>query len=168
MFAFADVFHFLAHKLTSLRRGRLAFSLVLASAFSCFFFWHNIILSLLRNDAVALSIENRKDAQLGHRRYISQGGCSDTTHSDVGFRRFAQRLSMNRRDFTRSALFTRFMADHISAPRLEFKQDRSDSTSRGRERCSKIAWETTAVQNLVRYRRPGTYLARFKVNGKSV
>jgi len=62
MFAFADMFHFLTHKLTSLRRGRLAFSLVLASAFRCFFFWHNIILSLPRNDAVVLSIENRKDA----------------------------------------------------------------------------------------------------------
>ena len=144
MFAFADVFHFLAHKLTSLRRGRLAFSLVLASAFSCFFFWHNIILSLLRNDAVALSIENRKDAQLGHRRYISQGGCSDTTHSDVGFRRFAQRLSMNRRDFTRSALFTRFMADHISATAgknfLQVRRARAISTKerlrkRGQKSC---------------------------------
>ena len=38
---------------------------VLASAFSCFFFWHNIILSLPCNDAVALSIENRKDTQMG-------------------------------------------------------------------------------------------------------
>src|SRR5438874_1139517 len=58
-------------------------------------------------------------------------GAPDTTHSDAGFRRFAQRLSMNRRNFTRSALFTQFMADHISAPRLEFRQDRSDSTSGG-------------------------------------
>jgi integrase len=32
----------------------------------------------------------------------------------------------------------------------------------------KPIWETTAVQNLIRYRPAGTYFARFKVNGKSI
>jgi hypothetical protein len=41
MFAFADVFHFFAHKLARLSGSRLAFALVLARAFYCFFFWHN-------------------------------------------------------------------------------------------------------------------------------
>lgn len=39
--AFSNVFHFFAHKLASLSAGRLAFALVLARAFNCFFFWHN-------------------------------------------------------------------------------------------------------------------------------
>jgi hypothetical protein len=41
MFAFPDVFHFFAHKLARLSGRRLAFALVLARAFYCFFFWHN-------------------------------------------------------------------------------------------------------------------------------
>ncbi len=41
MFAFSDVFHFFAHKFASLSAGRLAFALVFARAFNCFFFWHN-------------------------------------------------------------------------------------------------------------------------------
>jgi hypothetical protein len=41
MFAFADVFHFFAHKLARLSGRRFALALVLARAFYCFFFWHN-------------------------------------------------------------------------------------------------------------------------------
>jgi hypothetical protein len=47
MFAFPNVFHFFAHKLASLSAGRLAFALVLARAFDCFFFWHNKMVSPL-------------------------------------------------------------------------------------------------------------------------
>jgi hypothetical protein len=47
MFAFPDMFHFFAHKLTSLSAGRFAFALVFARAFNCFFFWHNKMVSPL-------------------------------------------------------------------------------------------------------------------------
>ena len=43
MFAFSDVFHFLAHKLARLSAGRFAFAL----SFNCFFFWHNKMVSPL-------------------------------------------------------------------------------------------------------------------------
>jgi integrase len=33
---------------------------------------------------------------------------------------------------------------------------------------AKPVWETTAVQNLIRYRPAGTYFARFKINGKPI
>jgi hypothetical protein len=33
---------------------------------------------------------------------------------------------------------------------------------------AKPTWETTAVQNLIRYRPAGTYFARFKINGKPI
>jgi len=33
---------------------------------------------------------------------------------------------------------------------------------------AKPIWETTAVQNLIRYRPAGTYFARFKINGKPI
>jgi hypothetical protein len=38
--AFSNVFHFFAYKLTRLSRRGLAFALVFARAFNCFFFWH--------------------------------------------------------------------------------------------------------------------------------
>jgi hypothetical protein len=41
MFAFPDVFNFFAYKLASLSGGGLAFALVFACSFHCFFFWHN-------------------------------------------------------------------------------------------------------------------------------
>ena len=47
MLAFANVFHFFAHKLASLSTGRLAFALIFARAFNCFFFWHNKMVSPL-------------------------------------------------------------------------------------------------------------------------
>ena len=47
MFAFSNVFHFLAHKLARLSAGRFAFTLVFARSFNCFFFWHNKIVSPL-------------------------------------------------------------------------------------------------------------------------
>jgi hypothetical protein len=47
VFALPNVFHFFAHKLASLSAGRLAFLLVLARSFNCFFFWHNIMVSPL-------------------------------------------------------------------------------------------------------------------------
>jgi hypothetical protein len=47
VFAFSNVFHFFAHKLTSLSTGRFAFTLVLVRAFNCFFFWHNKMVSPL-------------------------------------------------------------------------------------------------------------------------
>jgi hypothetical protein len=47
VFAFPNVFHFLAHKLPSLSAGRLAFALVLARAFNYFVFWHNKMVSPL-------------------------------------------------------------------------------------------------------------------------
>jgi hypothetical protein len=47
MFAFPDVFHFFAHKLTRLSAGRFALALVLAGSFDCFFFWHNKMVSSL-------------------------------------------------------------------------------------------------------------------------
>ena len=40
MLAFADVFHFFAHKLTRLSRRGFAFALVFARPFNCFFFRH--------------------------------------------------------------------------------------------------------------------------------
>ena len=46
MFAFPNVFHFLAHKFASLSAGRFAFTLVFARAFNCFI-WHNKMVSPL-------------------------------------------------------------------------------------------------------------------------
>ncbi len=40
MFTLPNVFHFLAHELARLGRGRFAFALVFARPFDCFFFWH--------------------------------------------------------------------------------------------------------------------------------
>src|SRR5207302_3092172 len=40
MFAFPNVFHFFAHKLTRPSAGRFALTLVLPRSFNCFFFWH--------------------------------------------------------------------------------------------------------------------------------
>jgi len=40
VFALANVFHFLAHKLTCLRAGGFALACVFARSFDCFFFWH--------------------------------------------------------------------------------------------------------------------------------
>jgi len=40
VFAFPNMFHFFAHKLTRLSAGRFAFTLVFACSFDCFFFWH--------------------------------------------------------------------------------------------------------------------------------
>ena len=47
MLAFSNVFHFFAHKLACLSAGRFPFTLVLARAFNCFFFWHNKMVSPL-------------------------------------------------------------------------------------------------------------------------
>src|SRR5262249_5436944 len=47
MFAFANVFHFFAHKLASLSAGGFAFALIFACSFHCFFFWHNKLVSPL-------------------------------------------------------------------------------------------------------------------------
>src|SRR5262249_19209889 len=47
MLAFANVFHFLAHKLAGLRGRRFAFTLSFARAFNSFFFWHNKMVSPL-------------------------------------------------------------------------------------------------------------------------
>jgi hypothetical protein len=47
VFALPNVFHFLTHKFPSLSAGGLAFALVLARAFDCFFFWHNKMVSPL-------------------------------------------------------------------------------------------------------------------------
>jgi hypothetical protein len=47
VFAFPNVFHFLAHKLAGLSAGRFAFALVFARLFYCFFFWHNKMVSPL-------------------------------------------------------------------------------------------------------------------------
>ena len=47
MFALPNVFHFFAHKLACLSGRRLAFALVFARAFNCFFFWHNKMVSPL-------------------------------------------------------------------------------------------------------------------------
>jgi hypothetical protein len=47
MLAFANVFHFFAHKLASLSAGRFAFALIFSCSFHCFFFWHNKIVSPL-------------------------------------------------------------------------------------------------------------------------
>ena len=40
MFALTNVLHFLSHKLTRLRRGRLTFSCVFSRPFDCLFLWH--------------------------------------------------------------------------------------------------------------------------------
>jgi hypothetical protein len=45
VFAFPNVFHFLAHKLASLSAGGLAFALVFTRSFDCFFFWHDKMVS---------------------------------------------------------------------------------------------------------------------------
>jgi hypothetical protein len=55
MFAFPNVFHFFAHKLTRLGGRRFAFALVFVRAFDCFFFWHNKIISPL---ATLLDVTN--------------------------------------------------------------------------------------------------------------
>ena len=47
MFAFPNVLHFLTHKLPSLSAGGLAFALIFARAFYCFFLWHNKMVSPL-------------------------------------------------------------------------------------------------------------------------
>jgi hypothetical protein len=47
VFAFPNVFHFFAHKLTRLSAWRFAFAFVLACSFDCFFFWHNKMASPL-------------------------------------------------------------------------------------------------------------------------
>ena len=43
VFAFADVFHFFAHKFARLSGRRLAFAIIFPRAFNYFFFWHNKI-----------------------------------------------------------------------------------------------------------------------------
>ena len=47
MFSLTNVFHFFAHKLARLSGRRLAFALIFARAFNCFFFWHNKMISPL-------------------------------------------------------------------------------------------------------------------------
>jgi hypothetical protein len=47
VFAFPNMFHFLAHKLASLSAGRFSFALIFARSFDCFFFWHNKMVSPL-------------------------------------------------------------------------------------------------------------------------
>jgi hypothetical protein len=47
VFTFPNVFHFFAHKLARLSGRRLAFALIFARAFNCFFFWHNNMISPL-------------------------------------------------------------------------------------------------------------------------
>jgi hypothetical protein len=47
MFAFTNMFHFLAHKLACLSTGRFAFALIFARAFNCFFLWHDKMVSSL-------------------------------------------------------------------------------------------------------------------------
>ena len=66
MFAFANVFHFFAHKLARLSARRFAFTLVLARAFNCFFFWHNKMVSPL---AMGLDV-NKKAAGVAARRSL--------------------------------------------------------------------------------------------------
>jgi hypothetical protein len=45
MFAFPNMFHFLAHELARLRGRSFAFTFIFARPFGCFFFWHNKIIS---------------------------------------------------------------------------------------------------------------------------
>ena len=55
MFAFPNVFHFLAHKLACLCTWRFAFTLVFARSFNCFFLWHNKMVSPL---VICLDVED--------------------------------------------------------------------------------------------------------------
>jgi integrase len=48
-----------------------------------------------------------------------------------------------------------------------FRQDSTDATADMSTSDEKV-WQTTAIQNLVRYRPSGTYFARFRVGGKLV
>jgi hypothetical protein len=41
MFAFPDMFHFLAHEFARLGGRRFAFTFIFTRSFGCFFFWHN-------------------------------------------------------------------------------------------------------------------------------
>jgi hypothetical protein len=47
VFAFANVFHFFAHKFARLSGRRFAFTLFFVRSFDCFFFWHNKMVSPL-------------------------------------------------------------------------------------------------------------------------
>ena len=58
MFAFPNVFHFFAHKLSRLSGRRFPFTFVLARTFDCFFFWHNKIVSPL---ATRLDVTKRRN-----------------------------------------------------------------------------------------------------------
>ena len=46
MFPLADVLHLFPYKFARLRRWRFSFALVFPSAFNCFLFWHNKMVSL--------------------------------------------------------------------------------------------------------------------------
>jgi hypothetical protein len=58
VFAFPNVFHFFAHKLSRLSGRRFPFTFVLARTFDCFFFWHNKMVSPL---ATRLDVTKRRN-----------------------------------------------------------------------------------------------------------
>src|SRR2546428_6589483 len=58
-------------------------------------------------------------------------------------------------------------APSLERPRRLFGQHSTDASADMSTSDEKV-WQTTAVQNLVRYRSSGTYFARFRVGGKLV
>jgi hypothetical protein len=66
MFPFPDVFHFFAHKLASLSRRRLTFTLIFARAFNHFFFRHNKIITPL---AARLDVNETAAGVISRRLY---------------------------------------------------------------------------------------------------
>ena len=83
VFAFPNVFHFLAHKLACLSGRRFAFTLILARAFDWFFFWHNKMISPLitRLDV----INNDRYSRLRNRQ--SAFTCAAALQSNPRFQR---------------------------------------------------------------------------------
>ena len=68
MLAFANVFHFFAHKLASLSAGRFAFALIFSCSFHCFFFWHNKIVSPLER---RLDVNKKAAGDISRRSFVS-------------------------------------------------------------------------------------------------
>jgi len=69
VFAFANVFHFFAHKFASLSAGGLAFPLVLARAFNYFLFGHNRMVTPLTS---LLDVNKKAAGVTSHRFAVSR------------------------------------------------------------------------------------------------
>jgi hypothetical protein len=75
VFAFPNVFHFFAHKLSRLSGRRFPFTFVLARTFDCFFFWHNKMVSPL---ATRLDVTKRRNIRATKAVALREEGNDDS------------------------------------------------------------------------------------------